>query len=271
MSVRNRSVLRTHRIGIAGFGFIGRYVYDRMLADPDSGLEPVFVWNRSAERLEDVPEALVLDDLAEAAGRQPDLVVELAHPDVTRDYGAAILADADYMPLSVSALVDPEIEGRLRDACAAAGTRLLIPHGALVGVDNLVEGQANWSDVTITFEKHPDSIDFSECDLEPNTDAREVVFDGSAREIGRLFPRNVNTMVTCGLATVGLDQCRAVLISDPALNVGIADVLAIGRDGARLHSRKEQQMSGVSGTEMLGSLYGSIRRATGVQTGLTFV
>jgi predicted dinucleotide-utilizing enzyme len=265
------TIPRTRRVGIAGFGYIGRYVYERMLDEPEAGLAPAFVWNRSPDRLADIPETLVLDDLAQAAERRADLIVELAHPEITREHGAGFLAHADYMPLSVSALVDPALEASLRDACAAAGTRLLIPHGALVGVDNLVEGRENWTDVTITFEKHPDAIDFSECDLTPVPDERTVVFDGTAREIGRLFPRNVNTMVTCGLATVGLDACRAVLISDPALTVGIADVLAVGGDGGRLHSRKEQPMSGVSGTEMLGSLYGSIRRAAGAESGLSFV
>ncbi len=175
------------------------------------------------------------------------------------------------MPLSVSALVDADLEAQLIEACAAAGTQLLIPHGALVGVDNLVEGRENWTEVTITFEKHPDAIDFAESGLKADLSGRTVVFDGSAREIGRLFPRNVNTMVTCALATVGLDNCRAVLISDPALEVGIADVLAIGTEGSRLHVRKEQQMSGVSGTELLGSLYSSIQRAAGARPGLSFV
>jgi predicted dinucleotide-utilizing enzyme len=175
------------------------------------------------------------------------------------------------MPLSVSALVDADLEAQLTAAALAAGTRLLLPHGALVGVDNLVEGRENWSETTITFEKHPDSIDFAESGLEPNLTERTVVFEGTAREVGRLFPRNVNTMVACGLATVGLDVCRAVLISDPDLKIGIADVVAKGADGALLHMHKEQEMSGVSGTELLGSLYSSIQRATGARPGLSFV
>ncbi len=61
---------RTHRVGIAGFGYIGRYVYDRMLAEPAAGLAPAFIWNRSAERLARLPETLVLDDLAQAAERR---------------------------------------------------------------------------------------------------------------------------------------------------------------------------------------------------------
>lgn len=259
------------RVGLAGFGYIGKYVLARMQAEPELGLTPAFVWNRSPGRLADVPADLRLEDLSEAASRSPDLIVEVSHPDVTRAHGTAFLETADYLVLSTTALVDPDLEEALRHAAAASGRRLLLPHGALVGVDNLVEGRDNWAEVTITFEKHPASIDYSECELEPDLAERSIVFDGSCREIGRLFPRNVNTMVTCGLATVGMDACRAVLISDPSLEVGIADVLAVGRDGARLHSRKQAPMAGVSGTEMLGSLFGSILRAAGGRRLVDFV
>ena len=263
--------IRTHRVGIVGFGYIGRYIYEQMLLHPEAGLAPAFIWNRSPERLEGLPETLVLDDPGRFAERNADLIVEVAHPQVTRDFGAAFLASADYMPLSVSALVDRDLEKTLTEACEAAGSRLLIPHGALVAAESLYEGRDIWTEVTITFEKHPGSIDYSESGIAPVSGERTTVFEGTAREIGALFPRNVNTMVTCGLATVGLDACRAKLVSDPSLDVGIADILALGDGGIRLHARREQPMAGVSGTDLLGSLYASIVRAAGPGTGLTFV
>lgn len=265
-------VKRRTRVGIAGFGFVGRNVYQRIVDNPDLGLDVAFVWNRSPDRLAVVPADLRLDDLDRFADRDPGLIVELAHPAITRTFGARFLEVADYLLLSVSALVDDALEASLRTAASASGTRLLIPHGALVGVDNLVEGRANWSTVTITFEKNPGGIDFSESGIDGNAiTERTTVFDGTAREIGALFPRNVNTMVTCALATVGLDRCRAKLIADPALDVGIAIVEATGTDGATLMSRKAQPMAGVSGTEMFDSLFGSILRAAGGRSPVDFV
>src|SRR3954464_10213188 len=52
------------RIGLIGFGFIGKGVY-RAIADRElDGLEVAFVWNRSADKLAGVPARLVLPDLA---------------------------------------------------------------------------------------------------------------------------------------------------------------------------------------------------------------
>jgi len=260
---------RPFRVGIVGFGFIGRALFERLAEDPS--LEAAFVWNRSPERLAGLPAGLALADLAQARDRRPDLIVEACHPDVTQARGADFLAVADTMPLSVAALADAGLERRLQVAAAEHGTRLLIPHGALMATDNLVEGRENWAEVIITFEKHPAAIDYSASGLAPDGTGRRVVFDGTARDIGRLFPRNVNTMVTCALATVGLDRCRAVLISDPALTLAIADIQARGRDGSRLSLRKEQPMAGVSGTEMAASLLGSILRAGGGRPVLDFV
>lgn len=260
------------RIGLIGFGFIGAQVYRRLQAQPELGLEVAFVHNRDQAKLAEVPRDLILDDLAGMPGRRCDLVVEMAHPDYTRQWGEAILAHADYLPLSVTALADQALLERLTRQATQSGHRLLIPHGALMGTDNLFESRHMWAEVEITFYKNPANIDFSESGYDPaNISGETVVYDGPARGIASLYPRNVNTMVTCALATIGLDRCCARLVADPALKVAIAVVRAVGRDGSMLHMRKEQPVSGVSGTEMFDSQFGSIMRAAGVRQPLGFV
>ena len=256
------------RIGLIGFGFVGSQVYERLRERPELGIDIAFVHNRSAAKLAGVPRELVLDDLAGMAARKPSLVVEMAHPRYTREWGEKILAYADYLPLSVTALADQALLDRLTAQAKKSRHRLLIPHGALMGTDNLFESRRMWKEVTITFCKAPANIDFSESGYDPaQIKGETVVYDGPARGIAALYPRNVNTMVTCALATVGLDACRARLVADPALKVGIADVLALGRDGSTLHMRKEQPMAGVSGTELFESQFASILRASGAATG----
>jgi len=114
------------------------------------------------------------------------------------------------MPFSVTALADAALHQRVLAAAGAHGHRLLVPQGALMGTDALLGWRHMWRDVTIAFRKHPDNIDLGVVGRRADEIRTEtVVFDGPVRDIAPLFPRNVNTMVTCALATIGLDRCRA--------------------------------------------------------------
>ena len=259
------------RIGIIGYGFIGSALFGAITVEAHLGLEVAFVWNRSRDRLSGVPPAMVLDDLADAPARGADLVVEAAHPEITRAHGAAILGRADYMPLSVTALADDALRQALLDAAAASGCRLLLPQGALVGADGLFQWRHMWRDVTITFRKHPRNFDFARSGHEGTIDAETILYDGPVRGIAALYPRNVNTMVTCALATVGLDRCRARLIADPRLDHAVAEVEAWGRDGSYLSTVKRQPAVGVSGTEMVASTMRSVVKATAAMASLDIV
>ena len=266
------SQARRRRVGLIGFGFIGRGVYERIAGDPQSPLEIAFVHNRDVRKLDGVPASLRLDDLSRVASTQADLVVEMAHPSFTARWGEQILRHANYLPLSVTALADDTLRERLLRTASDSGTSLAIPHGALMGLDSLREWRHAWQEVTITFIKHTGNIDWSASGLDPAKIAPgDVVYDGPARGIAALYPRNVNTMVTCALATIGLDRCRARLVVSPTPDVAVAEVVARGRDGSVLTMRKEQPARGVSGTEMAESQFASIVRAAGVREPISFV
>ena len=254
------------RIGLIGFGFIGAELYRRIAAGPASA-QVVFVHNRTRERLAAVPPDLVLTDLADAERFTPDLIVEAAGPDVTRRHGEAFLGFADYMPLSLTALADDALRDRLERAAARSGRSLLIAHGALVGMDSLIEWQGMWDEVAISFRKPPASLG-----LGVAQDAEEaLLFDGSVRDAAVRYPHNVNAMVACALATTGLDRCRARLIADPAIDHLELAVEAAGRDGSRLSIRRRQPAVGVSGSEMAAAAYRSMMRAGGISEPIAFV
>lgn len=259
------------RIGIIGFGFIGESLF-RCIENKDAaGLQTAFVHNRSKDKLAGVPASLMLERLENFAAHKPDLIVECAHPDISIAHGAAFLKSCDYMPLSVTALADDAVRDRLMTAAENSGHHLLLPRGALVGMDPLFSWRHMWRDVTITFRKHPRNLDLSrvkrsaESIVEPLT-----LYDGPVRGIAADYPRNVNTMVTCALATIGLDRCRAKLIADPALDHAVAEVEAWGTDGSYLSTVKRQPAVGVSGTEMFQSTLRSVMKAAGNLQALDF-
>lgn len=255
------------RVGLVGLGFIGSGVADRLAEGSFVGLELGFVHDRNVERVRRFPHDDVLRDLADFADRDVSLVVECASPAVTQRHGQAFLSAGDYLPLSVTALADDALRARLLQQARTAGTRLLVPHGALPGADALIERPGGWQDVTVTFRKHPRHLGLdSRAAMSPT-----VLYDGPVRGAARRFPRNVNAMVACALATVGLDRCRAVVVADPSLDTLVAEVMAVGVDGSSLHFVKRQPGVGVSGTEMVDSVLRSIALATGLPSGLAMV
>src|SRR4029079_14009657 len=132
------------RIGLIGYGFIGEALHRAIASGSHPGLEIAFVWNRSAEKLGEVEPRHRLADLSDMRDRGATLIVECAHPRVTAEHGRAILAHAEYMPLSATALADDDLRAALIEAVAASGHRLLLPQGALVGTDALFQWRHMW-------------------------------------------------------------------------------------------------------------------------------
>jgi predicted dinucleotide-utilizing enzyme len=257
------------RIGIVGYGYIGKYVYEQLASRPELGLEVAFVHNRSREKIAALPPGVVLEKLEDFASREAELIVELAHPSITQEHGAAFLAHTDYMPLSLTALADAQLEKRLLETARRHGTCLYIPHGAVVGMDALEEGRQVWEEVRMTMKKPPRTFDFS---ASPQWRAEEirgetVLYQGPTRGICPLFPRNVNSHAAVALGGIGFDRTRSVLIADPKLEVSVIEIEMRGQ-GVEVKVERRNPMKGVSGVFTLVSTLASICRAKGPKGGM---
>lgn len=257
-------------IGIVGYGYLGSFVYEQITSRPELGLEIAFVHDADSDRLLSAPSEIVLEKLEDIGERSVDLVLELAHPDISRQYGCAFLEVADYMPLSVTALADAALEAAMVETARRHDRRLFIPHGAVIGLEALEEGRDLWEEVTIRMTKPLRSLDFSAAPgLGPEgIDGETTLYDGPARGICPLFPRNVNTHAAVALAGIGFDRTRSVLIADPSLDVSIIEVEARG-GGVDVVIRRENPMKGVSGVLTLTAVLSGVVRARGTTTGLT--
>lgn len=252
------------RIGLIGLGYVGRYVYEQISSRPDLGLDIVFAHDLVTERLANLPAEIVLSDITTFASRRPDLVVEMAHPAVTRQFGELFLRKTDYMPLSMTAFADVGLEERLLETARRSGTRLFVPHGAVVGLENIFEGRDLWEEVTMVMKKNPRNLDFSAApQFKPAAITKPtVLYDGPTRGVCPLFPRNVNSHATVALAGIGFDRTRSVLIADSSLEVSVIELVARGKDVA-MRIERSNPLKGVSGVFTLHSTLAAVCRAKG--------
>ena len=88
------SSLPPKRIGIVGYGSLGQYLFKQLVDDP--AYKIVFVWNRTVEKLGDIPPELILSDLNNFSSFSPDLIIEVAHSSITEQFGPKFLQHADY-------------------------------------------------------------------------------------------------------------------------------------------------------------------------------
>jgi aspartate dehydrogenase len=142
----------------------------------------------------------------------PQTVVECAGHAAMRQYASAVLAHGtNLLCSSVGALADPAFEAEVGKHRA----RLLIPSGAVAGIDGLLAARsAGLREVSYTSVKPPAAWRGTpgESRIGPQP---SVIFEGSAREAALQYPQNANVGATVALAGLGLDRTVVRLVSDP--------------------------------------------------------
>jgi aspartate dehydrogenase len=148
---------------------------------------------------------------------------------------AALAAGADYCPASTSAFAD---EGALDGLLALArtqGRQVLIPPGALGGIDALAAA-SRLPLATVTHEISKPALAWQStpaetlCDL-ASLQAPFCFFEGSAAQAARDFPQNANVAAITALAGIGLARTKIRLIADPTLTLNRHHIIAEGDFG----------------------------------------
>jgi aspartate dehydrogenase len=261
--------VKKKRIGLIGYGQIGAFLHQEITQHPEFGLEIAFVHEVVKERTKGLPPGMLLDRMEDFQKFNVDVVAEVAHPEVVRQYGPMILEKTDFFMLSITALADAALEKKLLDLAKTKQRRLYMAHGAAIGLDGLQDGKDSWEKVTVTMKKSPKNINFDYAkQWDPSKIDREtVLYDGPTRGICPLFPKNVNSHATLAMAGIGLDRTRSILIAVPNLDISIIEVEAEG-EGNRIHMVRTNPIKGVSGKLTLLSVLDSVKKIQAGGSGL---
>lgn len=217
----------TCRVAIIGFGAIAQDLVSIMSAEAPTAKLSVLVRKGREEAARETlsrtglsSEARITSDLNTLLSSAPAVVAECAGHGAVSEHGAAILkSGADLVVSSVGALADPDLFDRLSKAASGDGGQLVVPSGAIGGIDILSAARlSGLTSVAYTGRKPPAAWAGTPADevhdLAALT-APAVIFEGSAREAATAYPKNANVAATLALAGLGMDATGVTLIADP--------------------------------------------------------
>lgn len=187
-------------------------------------------------------------DIGALLADKPDTVAECAGHRAVRDYGASILASGcDFIVISIGALADDGLRTELGAAARSAGSQLVLPAGAVGGIDALAAAKlSGLEDVIYTGRKPPKAWKGTPAEqlLALDDLAEEATFfAGSARDAAQTYPLNANVAAALAIAGIGLDATKVRLVADPAITRNVHEFSVrsgCGDFSVRLEGRPSQ-------------------------------
>lgn len=249
------------KIGFIGYGTIGKQIVKQAQKDGNYNIEFILIGGENEKDEENLP---YVKELTPDLFNKVDLVVEAAHSDVIAKYGEQILQCTNLLAFSTTAFSNEELCQTLIHNCETYGTKIYIPHGAILGLDGLFDGRSIIHSVTITTTKSPKSLGRHDSE-------RTVVYEGSTREICKLYPRNVNVHAAIAMAGIGFDKTKSILVSDPAVSTN-THIISVKGQGIEFELKVTSiSLGGVTGAYTPISAFGSLNRASNNEQGFIFV
>ena len=253
------------KIGMLGCGKIGKTLL-KEIRDHEYG-EVIFVQDPAAE--ESVvsacaPGAKLIREPEDDCYAKADLVIECATSAALKPNLERILKQSDLFLFSVTSFADPQFEADARALTAKYGTHIYSPHGAILGLDGILDGRSDWESITIETTKNPASL---------GRDDQEytVLYEGPTREACSLYPRNVNVHAAVAMAGIGFEKTHSKIISDPAVSTNAHEIHREG-DGMDIRMNIESFAAGaVTGAYTPHSACGSLDRICEEGSGRVFV
>ncbi|MGB7935594.1 MAG: aspartate dehydrogenase [Nitrososphaeraceae archaeon] len=233
------------KVAVIGYGSIGKEIIASARRHEIPNAKIVAVFDKASQVINSVEiensDVHLFSDFDEFYNSQTysnlDIIIECASKNAVREYGKKIIeSKKDLIVLSVGAFSDKEYLSELQDLSNLNNTRILIPTGAIAGLDSIRSVKKYLESLSITTTKHPKSFvgapffKSSRIRLDEIT-SETVLFEGNAITAIEFFPANVNVAVSIALAGIGLEKTRVKIIADPLISVNKHEIVGKGSFG----------------------------------------
>jgi len=215
------------RLLILGCGSIGSVI--ARAADQMSKVEKIMLYDIDSARAEQLAGALLkTEHLKELKFKESnaDLVIEAASQQAAKNYiPVALESGSDAIIMSVGAFVDKSFQERCFSAVTMHHSLLLLPSGAIAGIDALkAAGRAKLKTVKLISTKPPKGLRGVKYLIEQGIEVEKIkekttLYSGPASRAVQLFPANVNVAATVSLAGMGFEKTEVEIVCDPAAKV----------------------------------------------------
>lgn len=249
------------RVGFLGCGKIGKALVKEL--QKKENVEIAFIQDPVLVSKEGIG-CPVVSAPQKALYEKTDLIIECAIASALEENLEIILKNCDLLMFSVTAFSKIEFKEKAEKLCEQYGHHIYIPHGAILGIDGIFDGNKIWNEVTIETRKNPKS-------LGRNDTVCSVVYEGTTREACKLYPRNVNVHATIAMAGIGFDKTKSKIISDPSVETN-EHTISLKGDGIDFKIHISSLAGGaVTGAYTPYSACGSLNRVIGNGEKILFV
>jgi aspartate dehydrogenase len=222
---------------LIGYGAMGRTIASGVANDERIRITHVLEHPSLAKSLQEkLGSAMKVLSSLDQLDASIDCAVECAGHEAVKAHVPAVLKRGiDVILVSMGSLSEPGLAEMLESAAKEGNAQLMLVPGAVAGIDALAAAKPYGLDsVLYTGRKPPVGWKDTPAEKVTNLDTLKTavtIFEGTAREAARLFPKNANVAATIGIAGVGLDATRVRLIADPGVDRNVHSLRAEGAFG----------------------------------------
>jgi len=246
------------KVGVIGAGAIATYLLEEQHKH-DYTVTSIFVRDRGKyEHLEKKYQVGIFTDFNDFLKSNIDIVVEAANIEAVNKFLRQSIIEKDTIVISIGALTDEAFMQQVKQIAHENNTSIYLQSGAIGGL-NLIQNASNTGKlekVTLETRKPAHTL------TTDSITGEKVIYEGSAVEAIKQFPKNINVSIALSLAGIGLKHTKVRIIADPLAKTNSHTIYVCGEFGEATFQVTNQPLPTNPKTSFLAamSIIGTLER-----------